>query len=231
MILSGRRTLRSTVAHGISVGSWNTKPIRPAVRRRGLVGPVDRAARRRAQARDQPQRGRLAAARRPEQRHELARPDIEIETIERRHAARERLADIVERDDRNTRDDRGNGGVDFGHAAIIVRGRTTMEQRLRHFRKPVFGQERDPALDFGGVKLGKRLHAKPGRLEADGAEFLLHLGLAHHLDDRGAELFTDVVRQAGRAVDAEPAGRGVRPARRLPRTSAHRGSTAAGTNC
>jgi hypothetical protein len=80
--------LAATVAQGIKVGSWNTKPMRR--------GP---AARRLAQAGDDAQGRRLAAARRAEQRDELARPHVEVEAVECDHAVGEGLADAVERDD------------------------------------------------------------------------------------------------------------------------------------
>ena len=94
--LSGSRTLAATVAHGIRVGSWKTKPMsvlalpptgcRHSTRRR-CVGSASPAIMRK--------RRRLAATRRSEQRHEFARPDVEIEIVERHHAARENLADAL----------------------------------------------------------------------------------------------------------------------------------------
>src|SRR5438132_3000517 len=74
--------------------------------------PLDRSAGRLAQARDDTQRRGLAAARRTEQRHELARPHIEVETLERDHAPRKGLADALERDDGSA----GVGGIN-GHVA------------------------------------------------------------------------------------------------------------------
>ena len=71
---SGRNTLPNTVAQGISVGSWNTKPM-PRLRAAPSL-PGHRAARRLAQARDDAERRRLAAAGRAEQRQEFA---VEIE--------------------------------------------------------------------------------------------------------------------------------------------------------
>ena len=60
------RHCRTTLAQGISVGSWNTKPMseRPM---KPLPRQSSSARCRRRQAGDQPQRRRLAAARRPEQ--------------------------------------------------------------------------------------------------------------------------------------------------------------------
>ena len=103
MIFSGSRTLRATVAHGIkrrlleheaeragAAGSSRSRPDQSIEPRVGSLRPAM-----------MPQRRRLAAAGGAEQREELARPDIEVEAVERHHAVREGLADIVERDDGN----------------------------------------------------------------------------------------------------------------------------------
>ena len=79
--------------------------------------PRDLSAGRLAQARDDAQRRGLAAAGRAEQRHELARPHIEAEAVERNHAVGEGLADAVERDDRSAGRERRSGGIS-GHVAI-----------------------------------------------------------------------------------------------------------------
>jgi hypothetical protein len=86
------------------------------VRRPGLQ-PFDLAARRLAQAGDDAQRRGLAAAGGPEQRHELARPDIEIEPVERDHAVGKTLADAAQRDDGSAGGE-GRGGGMVGHVAI-----------------------------------------------------------------------------------------------------------------
>jgi hypothetical protein len=68
-----------------------------AARRR--TRPFDRAGGRRAQAGNNAQRRRLAAAGRPQQRNELAGAHIKVEAVERDRAALERLADIAQRND------------------------------------------------------------------------------------------------------------------------------------
>ena len=83
------------------------------------VGPRHPAARRRAQAGDDAQRRRLAAARGAEQRHELARVHGEIEALERDHAVGEGLADAVERNDGGAGQCRGSGGMNW-HVPIWV---------------------------------------------------------------------------------------------------------------
>ena len=95
--LERQRTLAATLAQGISVGSWNTKPISAARHCAAIrtVPPADG----RAQARDDAQRRRLAAAGRAEQRDEFARSHVEIEAVERNRAAVEGLADAAQRDD------------------------------------------------------------------------------------------------------------------------------------
>ena len=69
---SGSETLSNTVAQGISVGSWNTKPMLAG--RRGSSVRASRSLPRVGSLKpgDHAQRRRLAAARRPEQRQELA---------------------------------------------------------------------------------------------------------------------------------------------------------------
>ena len=70
---SGRNTLSSALAQGSSVASWNTKPISPGV---GCWPASQSGARvRLVQPGDQPQQRRFAAARRPEQRDEIAGAD------------------------------------------------------------------------------------------------------------------------------------------------------------
>ena len=85
----GSQTLSNTVAQGIRVGSWNTKPMSPSDAR----AAASRCARGRpAEAGDEPERRRLAAARGPEQADELVPADVEIEAGQRRHAVGEDLA-------------------------------------------------------------------------------------------------------------------------------------------
>ena len=73
-----------------------------AVARRHVVDdPVadpDRAAGDVLQAGDHPQRGRLAAARRADEDHELAVADVEVEILDRRRTVGVDLADVFERD-------------------------------------------------------------------------------------------------------------------------------------
>src|SRR5262249_61904906 len=57
------------------------------------------ARRRVAQSRDDAQRARLAAARRPEHGQELAPPHLEVEPVEGQGAVAERLADAAQGDD------------------------------------------------------------------------------------------------------------------------------------
>src|SRR5262249_61548824 len=74
--------------HQVRLLEHKADAARPGGARSLGLEPLDRAARRLAQARDDAQRRGLAAARRAEQRHELARPDIEVEALERDHAVR-----------------------------------------------------------------------------------------------------------------------------------------------
>ena len=71
---SGRRTFLNTVAHGISVGSWNTKPMSRWGSPAAAAGarPLDAAAGELAEPGDEPQHRALAAAGRAEQAQELA---------------------------------------------------------------------------------------------------------------------------------------------------------------
>ncbi len=82
--------------------------------------PRHGAARRLAQARDDAQRRRFAAARRPEQRKELAVTHVEIEIVERDNAAAEHLADAAQRDDGSRR----NRHLLLSTSAIRLRCRT-----------------------------------------------------------------------------------------------------------
>src|SRR5262249_57195580 len=72
------------------------------------------------------------------------------------------------------------------------------------FPQSGFGHEHDPTRHFAGVKVGKLLHAEPGRLEADGAKFLADVGLLDDIGDGGAECGADIVRHLRVAIDAEP---------------------------
>ena len=133
--LSGSRTLAATVAHGISVGSWNTKP--SAARRVSGRAPATPRVplRRLAQAGDDAQRRRLAAAGRAEQRHELAGANLEIEPIERHDAVRERLADAAQRDDgaaREMPDRRIDVAIDAAASFDRYFGRRSMPDLLVH---------------------------------------------------------------------------------------------------
>src|SRR5262245_7346394 len=56
------------------------------------------------------------------------------------------------------------------------------------------GHERHPALHLGGVVLGKFLRAEPGRLEPDGTEFFLNVGLLDDSRDGAAERGANVLR-------------------------------------
>ena len=85
---SGSQTLSNTVAHGISVGSWNTKPSSCSWSRQ-LIQPRVGA----GQAGEQAQDRRLAAARGAEQRQELAAPHFEVDAGQRHGAVGEGLVD------------------------------------------------------------------------------------------------------------------------------------------
>src|SRR5262249_21414637 len=58
----------------------------------------------------------------------------------------------------------------------------------------------------GGVKLRKVMHAEPGRLETDSAEFLPDVLLFDDLDDGRAEHGARILRHLRMPIDAEPAG-------------------------
>src|SRR5262249_42612717 len=92
--------------------------------------PLDRSARRLAQARDDAQRRGLAAARRAEQRDELAWPHIKVEALERDHAVRKGLADALERDHGSAGLRRMNGHV----ALFAVRRRDRRPKPISSIR-------------------------------------------------------------------------------------------------
>src|SRR5262249_46499230 len=77
--------------------------------------PFDRADGRLAQPGDDAQRRRLAAARRAEQRHELARANLEIKAIERLDPVGEGLADAAQHND-----GRAGGKRRSNHVAIFT---------------------------------------------------------------------------------------------------------------
>ena len=81
LISSGRRTLPSTVRHGRSDASWNTKPMSllACASRGGLPSISDSAAGGALQAADDAQQRRLAAAAGPDQRHELAARHLKVD--------------------------------------------------------------------------------------------------------------------------------------------------------
>jgi hypothetical protein len=85
--------LSATLAQGISVGSWKTKPMSLGrhgdCSRRGLFETGDDA-----------QRRRLAAARRSEKRQQLAGINAKIEIGEHDGSVRKTLADIMKCDER-----------------------------------------------------------------------------------------------------------------------------------
>src|SRR5262249_60438548 len=101
-------------------------------------------------AADDAQRGGLAAARGAEQRHELARPHIKVEALERDHAVRKDLAHAVERDDGSA----GLRGIN-GHVALFAVRRD--DRSL--LPQSDLGHERDPTLYFVVVELRKRIDA------------------------------------------------------------------------
>src|SRR3979411_8902 len=76
----------------------------------------------------------------------------------------------------------------------------------RLFPQPDLAEEADPALYLGGVVRGKSVRIEPGRLKADGAELVLHVGLLDDIDDGLAERRPDVLWYPRRPVDPEPSG-------------------------
>ena len=88
------RHQRRVLEHEAEIG------LRLAARRMRRGRPVDRAGARRAEARDDAQQGRLAAAGRPEQADELAVAQIEIDAADRERAVRELLGDVADRNER-----------------------------------------------------------------------------------------------------------------------------------
>ena len=104
----------ATVVQGISVGSWNTKPMPdgPAVQLRAIVPAlgVD-------QAGDQAQQRGFAAAGRTDQRDKTTGRDGEIDRSERRCAGWKRLGDAAEgqRDGRV----RGQRAAPLGRKSVV----------------------------------------------------------------------------------------------------------------
>ena len=86
---SAGRSARSsrTVFHGKSAKCWNTMPRSGPGRGHRRAFDADRALLDRQEAADQVEERRLAAARRPEQRDELALPDRERNVVQRQHVA------------------------------------------------------------------------------------------------------------------------------------------------
>src|SRR5262249_34112453 len=74
------------------------------------------------------------------------------------------------------------------------------------FPQSGFGHERDPTLHFGGMEVGKLLHAEPGPLAAGGAKLLAGVGLLADLGDGGAARGADIVGHLRVAIDPEPSG-------------------------
>ena len=194
---SGRNTLPNTVAHGISVGSWNTKPM-PAARR-----PRRRATQRcRASARSGRRRceapstcrsptARAATGTRPRARRDRARraPACRCRKSCRRRAAK-----------RSARPAAG------GH---------------RYLRIPISVIERRPALDLGFMVGGELLDALPGIGSKPIARNFVWISGCLTTSTIAAPSFgANVFRHSRRAVDAEPAGQHHARARRPARMSA-----------
>src|SRR3954468_25012786 len=123
----GSRTLSNTLAKGISVGSWKTKPISPSpspcghsIRPRlALVRP---AISRRG--------GALAATRRAQEAHELVPADGEVEVRQRLRPVGEQLGDPAQGDQR-----RSHRGRPFGaHPPVSFFRRSRPCPWLTNFR-------------------------------------------------------------------------------------------------
>ncbi len=108
-ITAGSTTFSSTVMPSSRLKNWNTMPmwLAPHARELVLVAAGDRLAGDRdlalvgdVESRDEVQQRRLAAARRPHDRDELARRDVEVDAAQRAHRRElglERLADAPHR--------------------------------------------------------------------------------------------------------------------------------------
>ena len=148
------------------------------------ISPATAAARRLAQARNNAERRRFAAAGRPEQRQEFAFPHVEIESVERPGAGAKQLADAAQRDNR--------------------RG---CRRHHRLFPQADLGQERHPALDLGFMVGGERRDALPGiGSKPMSRNFFWTSGWFTTSTIAAPSFCADVFRHFRRAVDAEPAG-------------------------
>src|SRR5262249_8391134 len=161
-----RRRWGATAAQGISVGSWNTKPMRRGAAALAasasshstvpLVGSLKPAMMRSAVDLPQPDGpsndtnspGRTLRSRRSRATTPFAKV---LPTL---LSATTGAPDL-------------EGSTGTLHCSLCG---ATDDRSL--FPQSDLGHERDPTLYFGGVEFGKRLDAEPGGLEADGAEFL-----------------------------------------------------------
>src|SRR5262249_13855911 len=190
---NGRRTLAATVVHGISVGSWNTNPMRPAAASapghstRPLVGSLKPAMMRSAVDLPQPE----GPSSETNSRDETFRL--------RRSSATTPLAKLLPTPLSATMGVLGGSTGTLRYWPSGGGGRSPVTQSG-------FGHERDPTLHFAGVKVGKFLHAQPGRLEADGAKFLADVGLLDDIGDGGAEYGADIIGHLRVPIDTEPSG-------------------------
>jgi hypothetical protein len=101
------------VAQGISVGSWNTTPRSP----RPCSPSQSTAAGGIHQVRDDPERGGLPAARRAEERDEIALVDLQRHVLQRDDIAAEDLVDVIETQKRRALVQRKDGVVLDDHGS------------------------------------------------------------------------------------------------------------------
>src|SRR5262249_45575362 len=192
---SGRRTFAATVAHGISVGSWNTKPMRCGAAASAsthstvpLVGSLKPAMMRSAVDLPQPD-GPSSDTNSPggTSRSSRSRPSTAFaKVLPRRWSAT-------------------TGATDAEGSVGTLQWSLHEARRQMLLPQSGFGHECDPALHLGGVKLRKVTHAEPGRLETDGAEFLPDVLLFDDLGDGRAEHGPRILRHLRMPIDAEPA--------------------------
>ena len=125
------------------------------------------------QPREDPQQRRLPAARRTDDADELARRDVQIDVVERHHAALAAHELLAQSDDVDRRPAPLNGHSNFPRASVLAVGRVSAA--LRRF--PVSEQQR-----FGPRRHGRHLARVAGlraesKLQQDGSAFA-HPGAA-----------------------------------------------------
>ena len=196
--LSGSSTLLNTVVHGISVGSWNTKPMRPspvlraraAHSTRPCVGSLKPAMMRSAV--DLPQPDGPSSDRNSPCRTSKSRP----------LSASVPLGNVLPTP-RNATSEGPEECVAGGIVALL-------------FVHADLAGEFLPASHFGGMIGGKRIGVLAGRLKADGAEALRHRRLFDDIDDGLAKHLADVFRHLRRPIKSRAIRSGPRPGSPLP---------------